>query len=185
MDKIKELLKIGDLRTDGNAAQVAELVLKDKKRLVELIPCLDDPDSAIRSHAAHAVEAITRVKPDWMTADLRHIILRAESDAYPIVRWHIAMTLGNLAGHMKDAQPAVESLLRSLTDTSPLVRSWSVHSLVLIGRKHPDFTPRILTALRAHEKDRSPSVRSRVNRAITLLQFPDMPVPAVWVKKRG
>ena len=30
MDKIKELLKVGDLRTDGNAAQVAELVLKDK-----------------------------------------------------------------------------------------------------------------------------------------------------------
>jgi HEAT repeat protein len=184
MDKIKELLKTGDLRTDGNAAQVAELVLKDKKRLVELIPCLDDPDSAIRAHAAHAVEAITRVKPDWMTADLRHIIMRGEADAYPIVRWHMAMTLGNLAGHMKDAQPAVESLLRSLKDTSPLVRSWSVYSLVNIGRKHPDFTPRILTALRAHEKDRSPSVRSRVNRAITLLQFPDLPMPAVWVKNR-
>ena len=184
MDKIKELLKVGDLRTDGNAAQVAELVLKDKKRVGELIPCLDDPDSAVRAHAAHAVEAITQVKPDWFTADLRHIILRAESDAYPIVRWHMAMTLGNLAGHMKDAQPAVESLLKGLKDTSPLVRSWSVYSLVAIGRKHLDFAPRILTALRAHENDRSPSVRSRVNRAITLLQFPDLPIPAVWIKKK-
>jgi HEAT repeat protein len=184
MDKIKELLKVGDLHTYGNAAQVAELVLKDKKRISELIPCLDDPDSVVRAHAAQANEAVARKKPDLLTGDLRHIIQRAESDAYPIVRWHMAMTLGDLAGHMNDALPAVESLLRGLKDTSPLMRSWSVFSLVVIGRKHPGYAPRILTALRAHENDRSPSVRSRVNRAITLLQFEDMPLPPVWVKNK-
>jgi HEAT repeat protein len=184
MDKIKELLKAGDLRTDGNSAQVAELVLKDKRHLAELIPCLDDPDSVIRAHAAQAIEAVTRAKPDLMIGEIRHIIMRAESDAYPIVRWHMAMTLGDFAGHLKDALPVVASLLKSLTDTSPLVRSWSVYSLVAVGRKHPDYIPRILTVLCAHENDRSPSVRSRVNRAITLLQFPDQPMPTVWVKKK-
>ena len=184
MDKINELLKAGDIHNDGNAPQVAESVLKDKKRLVDLLRCLDDPDSVVRSHSAHAIEAITRSKPEWLSGETRRIIPRAESDAYPTVRWHMAMTLGNLAGHMKDALPATECLLRCIQDTSPLVRSWSVYSLVSIGRKHPEHNPRILTALRDHEHDRSPSVRSRVNRAITLLQFPDLPMPTTWIKQK-
>jgi hypothetical protein len=183
VEKIKDLLKVGDLRNDGKAPQVADLVLKDKKRLTELIPCLDDPDSVVRAHAAHAIEAISRVKPELVIGEMRHIILRAESDAYPIVRWHMVMALGNLAGQLKDPLPAVESLLRCLQATSPLVRSWSVYSLVAIARKHPLQNPRILTTLQAHENDHSPSVRSRVNRAITLLQFPDLPMPAVWAKQ--
>jgi hypothetical protein len=182
MDKIFELLKAGDIHNDGSAPQVAELVLKDKKRLVELLRCLDDPDSVVRAHASHAVESVSRKKPEWLSGETRRIIPRAESDAYPTVRWHMAMTLGNLAGHMKDALPATESLLRCINDTSPLVRSWSVFSLVNIGRKHTDQNPRILTELRQHEHDRSPSVRSRVNRAITLLQFPDLPMPTTWIK---
>ena len=141
MDKINELLKAGDMHSDGNAPQVAESVLKDKKRLVDLLRCLDDPDSVVRAHAAHAIEAITRSKPEWLSGETRRIIPRAESDAYPTVRWHMAMTLGNLAGHMKDALPATECLLRSIKDTSPLVRSWSVYSLVAIGRDTGNIIP--------------------------------------------
>ena len=183
MEKISDLLKTGDLRTDGNADQVAELILKDTQRLTELLPCLDHPDSVIRAHAAHAIEVITRTKPDLLVGETRRLILRAESDAYPIVRWHMAMALGHMASRLKDAIPSTEALLGRLKDTSPLVRSWSVYSLVAIGRKHPEHNPRILTALRAHEHDRSPSVRSRVNRAITLLQFPDLPMPTTWIKE--
>jgi HEAT repeat protein len=185
MIKIRDLLKTGDLRSDGNADQAADIVLKDKKRLMELLPCLDDPDSVIRAHTAHAIELISRSKPDLLAGETRRIILRAESDAYPIVRWHMVMTLGNLAGLLKDAKPATESLMKSLKDTSPMVRNWAVFSLVTIGRKHADQNTRILSELRAHGKDRSPAVRSRVNRAITLLQFPDLPLPVTWIKNNG
>ncbi|MBN2258620.1 MAG: HEAT repeat domain-containing protein [Anaerolineaceae bacterium] len=182
MINIREVLKSGDLRSDGNADQVAEYIHQDNSRLMELLPCLDDPDSVIRAHAAHAIEVITRKNPDLLAGETRRIIMRAESDAYPVVRWHMVMTLGNLAGHYKVAQPVMESLLRSLKDTSPLVRSWAVYSLVSVGRKHLDLNTRILSELRTHGRDHSPAVRSRLNRAITLLQFPDMPMPITWMK---
>lgn len=184
MDSIKDLLRTGDLRGDGNAAQVAELVLKDKKRLSELLPCLDDPDSVVRAHASHAVEALSQKIPEALSVESRRFIMRGQSDAYPIVRWHMAMTLGNLAAHIKDPMPIVDFLLQGIQDTSPLVRSWSVYALVQAGRSHPIQVPRILEALRTHGKDRSPSVQSRLNRAITLLQFPDMPLPATWIKQK-
>lgn len=184
MDKISELLRSGDLRTDGNADQVAELIINDTKRLPELLPCLDHPDSVIRAHAAHAIEVITRTKPELLVGDARRLILRAESDAYPIVRWHMAMALGNMAAHLKDAVPSTDTLLGCLKDTSPLVRSWSVYSLVVIGRAHPGQSARIITALRTHERDHSPAVRSRINRAVTLLQFPDLPLPGSWLPKK-
>jgi len=184
MEKITDLLKSGDLRTDGNADQVAELVLKDTKRLTELLPCLDHPDSVIRAHAAHAIEVIARVNPDLMVGETRRLILRAESDAYPIVRWHMAMAMGHMAGQLKDAVPATEALLGRLKDTSPLVRSWSVYSLVAMGRNHPEQAARIITALRNHGKDHSPAVRSRITRAVTLLQFADMPLPGSWIKNK-
>jgi HEAT repeat protein len=182
MDKISELLRTGDLRTDGNADQVARLVLKDTNRLTELLPCLDHPDSVIRAHAAHAIEVMTRSVPELLVGETRRIILRAESDAYPIVRWHMVMALGHMAGELKDAIPATETLLGRLKDTSPLVRSWSVYSLVAVGRNHPEQAARIITALRNHGKDHSPAVRSRINRAITLLQFADLPLPDAWIK---
>ncbi len=184
MDKISELLKVGDLRTDGNADQVAELILKEPKRLMELLPCLDHPDSVIRAHTAHVIEVITRTRPELMVGETRRLILRAESDAYPIVRWHMAMALGHMAGQLKDPIPATDSLLNCLKDTSPLVRSWSVYSLVAMGRSHPEQAARIITALTNHGKDHSPAVRSRINRAVTLLQFLDLPLPETWFHKR-
>ena len=59
----------------------------------------------IRAHAAHAIEVITRVKPELLVGETRRLILRAESDAYPIVRWHMVMALGHMAGQLKDAIP--------------------------------------------------------------------------------
>ena len=184
MDTFIELLKAGDLRSDGNADQVAGIVLKDTKRLSNLLPCLDHPDSVIRAHAAHAIEVITRVKPDLLVGETRRLIQRAEADAYPIVRWHMVMALGHMSGLIKDPVPAAEALLARLKDTSPLVRSWTVYSLVAMGRSHPEQAARIITTLRDHGKDHSPAVRSRINRAITLLQFADLPLPESWIKSK-
>jgi HEAT repeat protein len=182
--RLREWLAVGDLRSDGLAREVAALVLGNPSMFDDLLDALRQGNDATRGHAADAVERVSRERPDLLEPELRKLALQARRDSVPMVRWHLAMIFGNLAGSGDDPGLRTSTLLDLLRDRSPFVKSWAISGLCQIGREVPAERERILEAVTPLTRDRSIAVRNRASRAVRLLLEPKESLPASWVKRR-
>jgi HEAT repeat protein len=178
----REMLAVGDLRSDGLAAEVAGLVAARPDLLDDLMAVLSDPSPAVRGHAADALERVSRRYPDRVERYLRPLLSVSATDGTAMVRWHVAMILANVTRSAATARRATPVLLALLDDPSAFVRSWAVSGLCLIGRRFDEFADGILPAVKKRSNDRSIAVRHRAATAIRLLVDPEKPVPRSWIK---
>jgi HEAT repeat protein len=178
----REMLAVGDLRSDGLASEVAALVLARPELLVDLVAVLSDAHPATRGHAADALERVSRESPRQVARYLARLLTVARADEVAMVRWHLAMILTKVTRSAATARRTAPALLALLDDPSAFVRAWAVSGLCLIGRQFDDLADEILPALRRLESDRSIAVRRRAAAAVGLFIDPDRPVPRSWVK---
>lgn len=172
----------GDLRSDGQANEVADMVARRPDLLTDLVDALASGDPATRGHAADALEKVARVHPDGLAPYLPSLIHMASHDEVGMVRWHLAMILGHTAMHSETIGPARDALLELLSDRNALVRSWAITSLCIIGRLHPEHAPQIVESFSRMRRDRSAAVAKRARRAVELMTTPTLPFPKGWVK---
>jgi hypothetical protein len=102
-----------------------------------------------------------------------------------MVRWHLAMVMGNMAYRIERAGMCSRGLLALLDDASPFVRSWAISGLCQIARRHPSRSGSILDAIAPLTRDASIAVRHRASKAISILMDPRQPLPSSWVKRKG
>ena len=177
-------LSEGDLTTDGRANEVAELVASNPELWPDLTAALSSPEPVVRGHAADALEKVTRSHPEWVRVDLPALRRQAIADPVAMVRWHLAMVLGHLAGFDETVDPSSHTLEQLLHDPSATVRSWALTSLCIIGRLSPNRSPRIIRQISALARDPSAAVRKRARRALETLTDPGLPFPKGWAKAR-
>jgi hypothetical protein len=179
MNELLQQLTGGDLRSDGYANEVADAVLAYPDLFEPLLEGLDSRDNVVRGRTAHALERISRTRPDLLSPHLPRL-LEAAGDALSMVRWHVAMMLANLA---LEVPPDVlqATLLSMLGDGSVFVRSWAISGLAILGVVHPELGNASILALEALQRDRSVAIRSRVRNALATLRDGE-PLPAGWVK---
>jgi HEAT repeat protein len=182
MNQLLQWLTGGDLRSDGSANEVADLVCTNPPLLNDLLMGLHQADDVVRARTTHALERISRSKPEMLVGHLAKLEQIAHSDQVPTVRWHIAMLLGNMAALRKLASPVGSVLLEMLADPSVFVKSWVISSLCIVGRKYPTQREQIIQGLIPLQKNHSPAVRSRASKATQLLLNDNLPMPAGWVK---
>ena len=175
-------LSEGDLTTDGRANEVAGLVGSSPQLFPDLIAALYFPEAAVRGHAADALEKIARGHPEWVLGYLPALRRAAIADPVAMVRWHLAMVFGHIAGFGQTQGPSCRTLEQLLRDQSATVRSWALTSLCIIGRMSPDRSPRITRQLSALTSDPSAAVRKRARRALETLTDPGLPFPKGWAK---
>lgn len=176
-------LRAGDLRTDGAANEVAELVAANPDLLGDLIAALQSPDNPTRGRAADALEKVARTHGEQMLPYLDQIVDLSRRDPVPMVRWHMAMILGYLHPPGEQAERVRDALLSLLRDRSALVRSWAVVSLCLLAKRRPHWSEEIMQALQPLEFDESKAVRTRIAGALPCLLEPNSPLPAGWDKR--
>lgn len=183
MNEILGLLSGGDLRSDGRANEAADQVIENPTLILDLVAGLGEPDDVVRARAAHALERVSRSHPEMMRPYLGQLIEMAEKDAVPMVRWHLAMIFGNLAVFKEEAGSLTTALYHLLEDGSVFVQSWAIVSLCILGRRDRGRGEEILRRIKAHQNDRSTAIRSKVIKAIRLLEDEHVPMPAGWVKR--
>ncbi len=183
--RLREWLAEGDLRSDGLAPEVARLISHNRPMLGDLLDALAQGGDIVRGHAADALERVSRELPDLIGPSLGSLVRQAKDDAVPMVRWHLAMILGNLAYDRAHESICARGLLPLLQDASPFVRSWAISGLCQIGRRSPARAEDILGALSPLTRDPSIAVRHRAARAITLLTDPHSKMPASWIKRKA
>jgi HEAT repeat protein len=172
----------GDLRSDGDATEVAELVLDQPDLFGDLIPGLDHANPVVRGRTADVLEKVARVRPGWVN-EIRVDLLRvAEEDPVPMVRWHLAMVLGYLLVYPEHYGSIYLILIRMLADESVFVRSWVITSLTIAGRLDPERCEEIVQLLVPLLKDESVAIRTRAKKALAALTDAAAPLPKGWIK---
>jgi len=182
MSQLLDWLSSGDLRSDGLANEAARLILQNPDLLGDLLNGLNHPDEVIRGHTADALEKVARARPDLFVGHLSDLAAIAESDDVAMVRWHIAMILGHLAGFEGVVDQSAPLLLRLLEDPSVFVKSWAIVSLCIFARKSPEWRQEILNGIARLQSDPSIAIRSKVRKAVNLLVNEAAPFPKGWVK---
>jgi HEAT repeat protein len=182
VNTILEWLAIGDLTSDGQSDEVVALVSENIQLLPDLIEAFHNASDVIRGHAADALEKVARQNPEAVAVHLPALLEAASSDPVPMVRWHLAMTLGHVAATQQDGNEVVETLAGLLGDESTFVQSWAITSLCIFARLHPRFAPRITQGISDLSLSSSAAVRTRVRKALALLVDPEAPFPKDWIK---
>jgi len=184
MRELIDKLKGGTLISDGNADQVAEEVLATPALFNQLMGGLEVKEDVIRGRAAHAIEKISRIHPDWFIPNLPILTALVQDDPLPMVRWHLVMLLTNLAAISDNVDRIIDILLNRLQDESAFVQSWAISGLCILGRHAPARAAEIIHALRPLRNVHGTAVRSRASKAVEFLENPYLPIPKGWVKAK-
>jgi hypothetical protein len=182
---VNELLKKlsgGDLRSDGRANEVADEVLENLGLLKDLAEGLDESDDVIRGRTAHALEKISRTNKEMLGKYMRRFVRVANEDKVPMVKWHLAMILGNLATLPGQADLATSTLFHLLEDPSVFVKTWAIVSLCIIAKRDKSQRDRIADRIRIHQNDPSIAIRTKVSKALYVLEDEGRPIPEGWSK---
>ncbi|NIS81583.1 MAG: hypothetical protein GTO14_15580 [Anaerolineales bacterium] len=177
-----EWLSGGDLRSDGVATEVADIVLGNPQLIDELYAGLSVPDDVVRGRAADALEKISRSAPELIENHLGEIIDIAMHDDVAMVRWHLAMILGHLALDRSRIDSITSTLLLLLDDKSVFTKSWAIVSLCIVARKFPEKQEAVLEGVAQLKGDESIAIRSKVGNAQKLLLNDKAPFPKGWIK---
>jgi HEAT repeat protein len=100
------------------------------------------------------------------------------NDKIPMVRWHLAMILGNTASPAEETRPVISALLRLLKDESVIVRSWAISSLCIVGRRDKGRRRKIIDSIAALQHDKSIAIRVRAVKALKVLRNENESLPA-------
>ena len=170
MNALLQELSGGDLRSDGRAEEVAEEVTRNPRLLEQLLEGLSEPDDVIRARTAHALERVSRTNQGLFRRFMPQLISVSMNDKIPMVRWHLAMILGNTASAAEETRPVVSALFRLLKDESVLVRSWAISSLCIVGIRDKRRRRKIIDSLAALQHDKSIAIRVRAVKALKVLR---------------
>ena len=182
MSALLDQLKGGTLISDGNADRVAEEVLAHPHLFDELLGGLKAGEDVIRARAAHALEKVSRIHPDWFIPYFPLMTTLAQDDLLAMVRWHLVMLLTNLALSNENTNQILDILLNGLQDESVFVQSWAISGLCTLGRHYPQRAAEIIQALRPLRNVQGLAVRTRATKAVELLENPFLLIPKGWVK---
>jgi len=183
MNKLLQRLEGGSLISDGEANSVADRVTEKPELLSELTKGLDEPDDVVRARTAHALERISRKNPALLEGNLEFLIKKS-SDKVPMVKWHIAMLLGNLSTTQEIGEKVLPVLFRLMQECEGVfVRSWSIVSLCVIGKKYPPLRKQITDEVSRYKDDKSLSIKVKIRKTMSCLNN-NQPIPMGWVKNQ-
>jgi HEAT repeat protein len=181
MNIVLDLLREGDLRTDGLANDVVREVRANPGLLELLMEGLESADGAVRGHTADALEKVSRTHPLLLARHLPLLIEQALGDPVAMVRWHLAMILGTLGALGQSTEVIVSALCDLVSDRSAFVRSWALAGLAQIGCQIPAWKGEMVPFVGPLLNDRSIAVRTRAAKALAALEG-RAPMPEGWVK---
>ena len=123
------VLQGGDGRSIGNSNQVVASVLRDARRLPELIECLWSDDPIVRMRAADAAEKVSVKRPELLYPFKAELLGLADEATQSELRWHLALMLPRLSLSSVERDRARSTLQRYLSDRSSIVKTFALQGM--------------------------------------------------------
>lgn len=182
MNNLLKKLSGGDLRSDGRANEVAEEIIKNLQLIDKLFRWLNESDDVIRARTTHALEKISRTNPELLLEIIPLLIKLACEVEVPMVKWHLAMIFGNIPNSQKNLDEITSILIYLLKDKSAFVKSWSISSLAIQGRKNQNKRRKIIASITPLTNYKNASIISRARKALKILENESERIPRTWKK---
>jgi HEAT repeat protein len=184
MNELLRKLAGGDLRSDRRANEVADQVTKSPQLIPKLVEGLSESDDVVRGRTTHALERISRTHPEMLRGLVSQLARLAAYDKVPMVRWHVSMIFANIMLSKTEVETVFSSLFWLLEDDSVFVKSWAIASLTILARKNKGKISGVISRLRAEQESESIAIRTRVAKALGVLEDDSKAIPESWIKAR-
>jgi hypothetical protein len=182
MNEVLGWLSGGDLRSDGLADQAAEFILENPHLVDELFDGLSSDDPLIRGRTADALEKVARKEPDLFINRVPELIALVKGERIPMVKMHLAMLFGHLVPCDQNTSEITDVLLYLLKDESAFTKSWTITSLAIIGKRYPSRRELVYESISQLGADESIAIRTRVRKALEVLEGINKSFPKGWIK---
>ncbi len=158
------LLKGGDRRSIGRANHVASLVLRQPKRIPELVTCLWSNDPIIRMRAADAAEKISRQMPGPFRRFIPELLGLADEAVEIELRWHLASIIPRLNLSSAQRLRAFARFREYLQDRSSIVKTFALQALADLADSEEKLRPEVADLLAQAARAGTPAMRARARK---------------------
>lgn len=167
----------------GRVREVAALILKQPKKVSQLIEYLWDEDPGVANRAADALERVSCREPSlpapWQDSLLG---LLAEATQNKL-RWNLALVVPRLTLTAPECRRAAAILRTYLEDKSSIVKTCAMQGLAELTRQDSSLLPEVLDLLRILARSGTPAMRARGRILLRKLEAPN-PRPARFRKSQ-
>jgi len=136
MGKMLALLKDGDRRSIGRAAEAARLARVNAALVTELVDLLSYPGAAVRMRAADALEKASAQNEAVLASHKTMLMDIADSTTQTELRWRLAQLLPRLDLDDEDITDAADLFVRWYRrDHSPVVRTFVLQGMAELASR--------------------------------------------------
>jgi hypothetical protein len=139
MSSILSRLEGGDLRSIGNANELASTAESDKKTFDEIFKGIFSNNPLIAMRASDIIEKVSQKHPEYLQPHKKRIINSLHIFQQQEVKWHIALMLSYIELSENELNTAVNTLISWLNDInnkSQIVKVNSLQALANIAAGH-------------------------------------------------
>jgi hypothetical protein len=164
-----DLLRGGDRRSIGRAAEALVVLEGHPDWLGSLIGAMSSSDPVLRMRAADVAEKYTRPHPGALQPFRAEVLDLAGLMTQPEVRWHLVQMLPRLDLSPEEVDFAFSILCRYLADPSRIVRTFAMQGLADLALRDTCLIGRVLPVIEANTAQGTPAMQSRGRKLLARL----------------
>lgn len=172
MSLILSKLEGGDLRSIGNANELASIASSDKKAFDEIFEGIFSRDPLIAMRASDVIEKASQNHPEHLQPHKDTIINNLHVFNRQEVKWHIALMLSYIELNENELNIAVEALtgwLKDKENKSQIVKVNSLQALTNIAMKHIRLKNKIKCIIENEMASGKAAVKARGRKLLIML----------------
>ena len=170
MTKILDKLRGGDLRSIGNANEVAREIADNPELFKAVFRGLYDDDPVTRMRAADAVEKASQKRSELLAGYSSAVISILESVDQQEVCWHMAQISPRLDLTKSEERQIIELLKRLLSHKSRIVRVSALDAIATFAERDKTIVEEVKEIIKKQMESGVPSILSRGRKLLNRLE---------------
>ncbi len=161
MTDILEKLRGGDLRSIGQANDVAQGIENNPSLFEMVFVGLYDGEPVVRMRSADVIEKVTKKNPELLSGYTSKVISILASVDQQEVCWHMAQVSPRLECTKSEEHKIIGLLNKLLSHKSKIVKVSAMDSLAFFAERNKSILADVIGIIKEQMKNGSPAIQSR------------------------
>ena len=170
MTDILKKLRGGDLRSIGQANEVAQEIEKNSALFGAVFSGLYDRDPVVKMRSADVIEKVTKNKPELLSGYTSQVISILVSAEQQEVCWHLAQVAPRLECTANEENEIIEALKRCLLHKSKIVIVSAMESLAILSERNSSILNEVIEIIKVQKENGSPAIQARGRKLLERLK---------------
>ncbi|MCL0075721.1 hypothetical protein M1O17_02430 [Dehalococcoidia bacterium] len=170
MTNILQKLRGGDLRSIGQANEVAQEVENNPSLFESVFDGLYDGEPVVRMRSADVIEKVSKKKPDLLSGYTPQVISILADVEQQEVCWHMAQVSPRLECTENEETKLIGLLKKLLSHKSKIVRVSAMDSLAFFAERNKSILNEVIKIITTQKENGSPAIQSRGRKLLKRLE---------------